>query len=52
MNEENKDIRNLGNMKKQQRNGELGVKVIMIKDKKVKRKYEKTTKRGGEQGMK
>ena len=52
MNEENKEVRNLGNMKKQQRNGELGVKVIMIKDKKVKRNEGKDTERGGEKARK
>ena len=52
MNEENKEIRNLGNMKKQQRKGELGVKVIMIKDKKVKRNEGNDTERGGEKARK
>ena len=51
MNEENKEIRNL-DMKKQQRKGELGMKVIMIKDKMVKRNEGKDTERGGEKARK
>ena len=51
MNEENKEIRNL-DMKKQQRKGELGMKVIMIKDKKVKRDEGNDTERGGEKARK